>query len=45
MVRNVRYWSFDISIDIVLEFCHDITIWEMTTFDEVDYIEIEQALG
>ena len=36
---------FDISIDIVLEFCYDITIWEMTSFDKVDYIEIEPALG
>ena len=34
---------FDIPMDIVLtfEFCHDITIWKMTTFDTVDYIEIE----
>ena len=36
---------FDISIDIILEFCYDITIWELTTFDNVDYIEIEPALG
>ena len=38
---------FDILIDIVLtlEFCHNITIWKMTIFDEVQYIEIESALG
>ena len=38
---------FDIPIDIVLtfEFCIDITIWEMTIFDKVDYIRIEPALN
>ena len=33
--------GFDISIDIALELCHDITIWKMMIFDKVNYIEIE----
>ena len=40
-------YNLDIAmaIDIVLtfEFCHEITIWKMTIFDEVNYIEIEPA--
>ena len=29
---------------MTFEFCRDITIWKMTIFDTVDYIEIESAL-
>ena len=31
-------------IELTFEFCHDITIWKMTIFDEVYYIEIEAGL-
>ena len=35
---------FDVLIDVVstFEFCHNITIWKMVTFDKVDYIEMNQ---
>ena len=38
---------FNISLDVVLtfEFCRDITIWKMTIFDKVDYVEMESALS
>ena len=40
IVSNVWYRFFDISIaivlELVLEMCHNNTIWEMTTLDEID---------
>ena len=32
-------------IVLTLEFCHDITIWKMTIYDKVNYIDFEPALG
>ena len=45
-IFDMGFWLFDISIDIILtfEFCHDITIWKMTIFYKVYYIEIEPSL-
>ena len=46
--KTGKIFDIGLAIDIVLlafEFCHKITIWKMTVFDKVNYIEIEPALG
>ena len=32
-------------IVLTLEFCHDITIWNMTVYEKVNYIDFEPALA
>ena len=32
-------------IVLTLEFCHDITIWKMTVYEKVNYIDFEPALA
>ena len=45
--KTGKIFSIELAIDIVttFEFCHEIMIQKMTIFDEVNYIEIEPALG
>ena len=47
LCKTGKIFSIELVIDIVLtfEFCHEIMIQKMTIFDEVNYIEIEPALG
>ena len=47
LASSEKIFDIWLSIDIVLtyELCNDIKIWKMEIFDEVDYIEIEPALG